>query len=420
MDAIWRYVVCMIYRDIGATTYYVESALNVCGGFDLFEIKPLSADLISLLYDRLLDYINMYLNISIEINEGHPISESFQHRRHLVAIKGNRLCVPLHPNTAAEEFTFTAIPSDNRTPPWIRSSSDIFDRFLIFGDHSILYTVVHTFTAVYPTGKRFHARQGEEVKLAYALDARVIETRPDMECDKSCTTFETCVATRQLCKAIQYCDCIPFLFRSRYEIDGCPKVTSRPLPYCNQTFYSRCQAKLQASLLQHKQECRNQCEQSFYNWRQVAKETVDKNSREQTFKIRIYSVNEPFMEFRIAVKNTEQQFLSQVMGMVNFYLGFSGVGVCAFVVLLVDHIRRWCRYRRRRRVAEKFPVLGCEKNGNGPCLVNMNVRHEDAKCRSGDFYVTREELRDTVEKLRSEIDKKTYKVVEKLRCRLSI
>lgn len=73
-----------------------------------------------------------------------------------------------------------------------------------------------------------------------------------------------------------------------------------------------------------------------------------------------------FAEFSWISKHTPEQFASQIGGIVNLYLGSSGLSVVALVITLVGKIKKWREQKKMERTGGGSPANELmEKMANG-------------------------------------------------------
>lgn len=123
-------------------------------------------------------------------------------------------------------------------------------------------------------------------------------------------------------------------------------------------------------------ECGTKCDFVYYNWKQ----TVIKNggSSKWGWQIDLVDATAPFTEFTVAHKNTQEQFLSQIGGVINLYLGFSGLSLTAIVIFCVELIKRWVR--RSRSIIQEAPrdqqcSLGIEMQSGFCDIISQKFAH---------------------------------------------
>lgn len=132
---------------------------------------------------------------------------------------------------------------------------------------------------------------------------------------------------------VKYCKCVPFPYRRLLE-------SNFTLPYCNISNYAVCQASVSKRLPDKKEKCNKKWEYEFYKWSDYYLANEDGSSN-LTFGIEFAALDAPYVGFTIQMHDTPEKFLSQVGGLVNFYLGVSGLSVCAFVIHCCERYKKW-------------------------------------------------------------------------------
>lgn len=166
-----------------------------------------------------------------------------------------------------------------------------------------------------------------------------METRSTTGCQPNPDPLAECLAKHQVVAAMQNCSCIPFTYRYLHR-------GFTFLPYCNISHYSNCEDKLLEILENQMSLCNHKCSYDFYDWKYFSREP-NKESSDMYFRVNLTRLTEPFIEFKITLKDGPEKFLAQVGGIVNLYLGFSGMSLCALVICIVDYLRnRYCDQAR--------------------------------------------------------------------------
>lgn len=346
VDAVWRVFSCLANHDIEQTTTWQSPVLSpVCTTFDVSIFSKLSKNSTTdRLFDLVVAAIETYLTITVSRGEKTEI-DTLSQRKHALIMKGYYFCIPMRANSEQETFVFSPFSYDPTSAPWQRTA--LFDTFFV-ADETILYSSTRSQELVYPKNQLHQVIPTnvhyEQVTLSYALNTRVIDTRPNSGCRKTSSPVRVCVSRRQMRRAVQDCGCMPFTHRnligSRSEFGG--------RPYCNATAYTACLGKLRENLDSNIQECKNKCKDEFYSWESLKREVVEKPS-DMHFRINLAALENPFIEFRVTTKDSPEKFLAQVGGIVNLHLGFSGLSVCALVIWCIDFVvgRLWPGHRPR-------------------------------------------------------------------------
>lgn len=306
---------------------------TMCVGANLTLLRQLSKDLIERLDQLIRDAVELYLKAYIATDrdlkfvlENYPLSG----RSRFVA-SANAICFPLLENSTGERFILAAF-DDPYDPPWLRTERTF--PFRVWPDDTIIYASAYLYDALYQTDQADWGKVNREiVGLSYAIDARVIEGRPGIKCDRSEHSITYCIVERQVRVAMAQCGCIPVFYRF---IDD-----QSDLPFCDQDAYEECTDILQDTLKDHQQECSAKCKYTFYKWKQFAT-TVAIDMRHMVFEVSMSpSQTALHVEFTLTIKSTWEQFLSQIGGLVNLFLGISGLSVCAFLAFCLELAKKW-------------------------------------------------------------------------------
>lgn len=179
-----------------------------------------------------------------------------------------------------------------------------------------------------PSGKL-----GYFIIIRYSVQMRARETRPDkmLSCHNESTPSACAIKCTKLW-IIDHCGCVPLMTRT-----GLPASSS--LPYCTSEIYAACDAQSMPNEEKEKcnKKCKNACQYTSYNW-QVSLQNYESDGIE--FKLHVEPLFDAFSEFSWTTKYTPEQFLSQTCGMLNFYLGLSGLSLFAVIISCIDLLKR--------------------------------------------------------------------------------
>lgn len=265
-----------------------------------------------------------------------------------ITIIGDEFCFPAPTEFGTKDFLCSYNRAYNRSKgfpfPWLWDRYPSSD-FKIFPSPSVLYSPVEDKDAIYATSldvKR-NKNESEHVFINYFINQRLVAKKPGDHSSCSNESYvEVCMAKELLSVAIRDCHCVPFTFRMLQEDDN----TS--LPYCNSTHYESCAQKVRRDHFEQiEQTCNKKCSYTFYAW--DSRPSVKYNEFNATtpqYFISFGPSKSPFVEFGFEPKFTSEQFISQVGGVVNLYLGISGLTLFAFVILCFDQSRHWKKYRK--------------------------------------------------------------------------
>jgi len=204
--------------------------------------------------------------------------------------------------------------------------------------------------------------------LMYDVDNLVSWTLRD-PCSKEKFPIN-CLIDKQFTETVKTCQCVPFALK--YLLSN----ASTDLPYCNQSIYDSCQAYLQGTGKSHMEECTNRCEAWFSNWKTIHNEN---DVPDWGYVIRIRKEDSPFIQFSVVVKSSLQDFLSQLGGLVNLYLGASGFTLCFLFLFAVDLIKRWLQLRKESNSEQNAFAMREHQAENGIGHVNGFVKTEKSE-----------------------------------------
>lgn len=310
--------------------------------FNMSNVGALEDEDLDLLYRLYMDGIQIYLRNSGDLDDSPEtdLESAPDLLTRSPSLFGNYFCAPTIPTYSGEVFTWQSFPNDTDEPPWKRSSR-YFNT--IVKDDTVMYTYVPTTDAVYQTGKtRLQTTFYEPVLTSWEVRTRIVDQRPQ----KSCSTDSNaarCWVSNQLQATLEYCRCTPFTYRRM--------VAVKTLPYCNNTHYFLCENRLRELMSKHKAVCDKTCEYTVYDWQHFLVEYPNEG-RDMTLWFSFIKSTKKYVEFRINPKTTPEMFISQIGGVVNFYLGFDGLTLCAILIFFVDILRRF--YRRTHTQSNEY------------------------------------------------------------------
>lgn len=374
VEALLRFFACTAAKDDRFMANGIVDWVENCRGFQFHDLRRISDATMNRLFDHLLDGLEVYLKTEVTFSGGSENSTlSALRRRPMAILSDGSFCFPLLSNSTAENFTYTAFP-DQTPPPWRRTKR--INEFWIWPDLDGIFGLSPIIDHVYHTDTMTMAQiTSEKVDIAFAMDAKVREQRSDIDCDRDDSTSPgICIATRNVQDIVRFCGCLPFSFRHLQ-----PNETS--LPYCNDDTYAACGS----TLIDIEHECTNKCDYTFYRWKPsvLAESTI---SPHQTFAVTFAPArNAPYLEFAITIRDTPEKFLAAIGGLINLYLGFSGVSVCAFIIFCIEQLIE------KLKASKKSEIPGNESTV--PWTGNSYLG--EAKIRD----VIREEFREVVDKL---------------------
>lgn len=392
LDSIFTFFSCLSSKDM---TYAIKSIPDyegdLCSDLNFSEIGYVSRNLTDLLFQKLVDFIDLYMNIHV-VNETGLVIDSILNRKTSVSIKGDRFCIALLPTSQHKVFIFNRY-RDKYNPPWLRSSDPTL-RCSVFYD-TVLYSFVPAQQRIYKIDWRVLSRYtlNDDVTLAHSVHSRVIESRPDADCDQDPTPIEICLAKLQFLHIAKRCGCVPFMYRHVH-------VGYEDLPYCNLSAYLSCTNHLHENLNIYDRQCRNKCIYTFHDW-QTNSENARATPTQWYCRLNFTQTMEPFVQFTITKRDTPEKFLAQIGGLVNLYLGLSGVSLCAFVVFCIDLLRQWHGGRKQKETQR------ADETHEAPMRRFAAIRDQGG-------YVTREELLEENEKLKKELAASFEDIVRKI------
>lgn len=336
IDAIMHYFGAILQQDIFLTSS--EKLLNL--------------SITSTVIDQMLDAVLRALKTYVKF-EGYfwnhrqlssaTLTNPLEGRKFVIT--GSHICFGLLPNYTWEWYQFTSF-GDPVDPPWVRYQRK--NAFYITPDTRGLYTPTLNDQYLYKTAQlQIKDLKHAWVTLTFSAIMRVSDGRPNRNCSTE-RESALCIAKRQTHLAAEYCKCVPFSYRYLYH--GTVK-----LPYCNSNLYSSCQ-KLQESAKKSISEyCNNKCTHIMYTWSvDIESDTKDREPLHGPgfgVGFNTEDSNVPFVEFTLVVKDSIEKFIAQIGGIINLYLGFSGISICGFVVYCIKMY-----YRRRVEPVQERPM----------------------------------------------------------------
>lgn len=102
-----------------------------------------------------------------------------------------------------------------------------------------------------------------------------------------------------------------------------------------------------------------------YQWHYTKKIISDPPRRSRVFELLIKPVDAPFIEYNITQKQTWEEFVASVAGIINLYLGLGGIAIITLSIKLIK------LYRKIFNKKKFFNVMG---NGMNMELARRNVQ----------------------------------------------
>lgn len=133
---------------------------------------------------------------------------------------------------------------------------------------------------------------------------------------------------------------------------------------------------------------------------------VNDHSSDLYFELCISSMDTPLVYLTLMVKDTPEKFLSQIGGLINLYLGISGLSVCAVLVFLLDRFKEWYRSRKYQCISESVMEIQ-----------TINVRQKTGWENENldEKYGTKEEMRVFQQEIRELLNRRLDEVSEEIR-----
>lgn len=241
---------------------------------------------------------------------------------------------------------------------WTPAPKSKLRGFEIYADTAIQYQTSATDVPVMPLFTTPHelTKKGtiSTATITYSVHMRARETRLNKLCHKEISPA-VCLAKCTKSWMVDTCHCIPFSFYKGISI-------SKPhLPYCTESMYLACNPESFKSAPREPcmKKCKDACEYTSYNW-QVSHDVSIGDPDALTFELILQPIFTPFSEFTWTVKATPEQFLSQAGGLLNFYLGLSGLSIFTFVVSLIDVVKKYFYARKLRNMKKNEAVVAWE------------------------------------------------------------
>lgn len=408
MDAVWSYLGCLLHE---TKTALLSKPLSYC--YSVFNDGPikLSDEKKDQLFQILTDSIDRYFRHSITFaNETQK--RSVWNEAGLIILP-DKFCFPLNTNATSETFYYNFSQGDY---DWISDKLKV--RILTVA--AVYEDPDHFYDEEYPAKSLFEYTSGQILGQAvsvftYAVESKVADIRDHPDCFMDERQTMICLMESQAQVAIEHCHCVPFLFR--YVEDRGP--THKALPYCNVTSYTdECRTHLQQSFGDRQKKCNNKCNHTFYGrWNQRADELVSENiSDGLTVKIRPESTR--FIQFTVTEKNSPQEFASMIGGLVNLYLGASGLTACASVLLCIDLIKRWRRLRNEGAVPQNSEgpharwnfwwlstIFMLQNKKSDAASSSSSGKQEDSQESHKQCRKASEEMKDEIKLLKKEVEK---------------
>lgn len=223
--------------------------------------------------------------------------------------------------------------------------------FEIYENVDVVYMDAPVYSALYSTASSIlNSVTFEDVAFSYSVENAVFEGRYYKNCSSEITPA-ICLVKLQIQKTLDECKCIPFSYLNLIHLDNSTMNST----YCTTKNYEKCHEKLQASYKANQAWCRDTCEYILYKW----KPYIWTFSGTAKLVHRAYSIGEdnaPFTQFTLLVRDSPERFLSQVGGLINLYLGFSGLHLCAVAILCVELFKKWKKEKKTVVENDQQPV----------------------------------------------------------------
>lgn len=380
-DAIWKYFSCVSTEDM---KYTVKSSNafeeDRCVSFDFSQTAGITKEIADQLYDYLLSYIDLYLDLAASNLLLGP-AETIRKEGRTMSIKGTNMCILVPPETMQETVVFKSA-NDPSPPPWKRSSRKPWCTVYYEG---VLYAFIPDHQNIYVANGRAPGPgiESEDTSLQFSIDSRVHERRPNTGCIDHSTDRKRCLAEFQVKRVAENCGCIPFFYRHMYK-------EYANMSYCNAASYANCEKLLHVHYETYRSNCRNRCEYTFYEWSHYSRYFPAQDSQ-WSCRLNFTAFIDPFVEFKIIVRDSSEKFAAQVGGLINLYLGFSGLSICAVVVACIDYMKQW---QQNKRVKAK---TSDQMESTVSQISEVELVHRGRRDLSG--YVTREEFQKMKDEL---------------------
>lgn len=321
-----------------------------------------STTVLNLIFDNVMKAICRSWNFTMETHSKERFElrnatcEDFLLNRSIpVVLDQYDLCFPLRgdrePRT--HRFNFSVIGLQTEASFWIPAPGAGQVIFTLYGDPTVQYaSTIDKAQVLYRVPGEYDERGVLHYVVAtYSVHMRAKETRDYKSCHKEISPA-VCRAKCHKLWTIENCQCIPFSYRRGLIRE------QEDLPYCTEQSYANCSPVTQKRDLSDmcSSQCKEVCEYTSYKW-QTNYAIYPTGTEKLKYTLLLHPDFSSFPEFTWTEKNTEEQFVTQIGGLLNIYLGFSGVSLFAFVVGLIDTVIE-CYQKRRRKstVAEQCPA----------------------------------------------------------------
>lgn len=224
---------------------------------------------------------------------------------------------------------------------WYPTGGSEAKRFYLYPDPGIQYlTSMDTDYSSYIYQTLLIPTVAHRITVRYSVQMRAKENRPGESGCYRGTSATVCLARCTKRYLIDKCKCVLFTIRNGLEYPpGTPYCSGAMLNACGDTSIPD---EIQDGCLKR---CKAACEYTAYTW-QIDYDTGQPSMPNTTeLFLRLIPTFNTFAEFTWTLKSTPEQFLSQIGGIVNFYLGFSGLSIFAFIVAVIGVVQR----RRMRK-----------------------------------------------------------------------
>lgn len=334
------------------------------------ELEPMNNRDLDRMFNVLKRSITMYTKFQAFHAGSLSTRDAFTGRR--FSVDEEHLCFTTFSNSSVETYRYIPFVASPFDPPWIRYSRRA--ALTVNRDSTVLYSGGSRYQRLYITRSESREKiRYEQIMLSYSATLRIVESRSTEECSPE-RSMALCIAKRQTKTAMDRCGCVPFSYR---HVGG-DNISS--LPYCNTSAYLSCEA-LEKTFRITNAVCNKACEQTFYSW--VSDDTTaldepppDAAPNSRTFRVQIDNgqPNVPFVEITLTERDSLERFISQVGGIINLYLGVSGITICGFIITCMSYMRK--TYPARK------PLQSCTlQTDNGHANVEMENQSVEDKVR---------------------------------------
>lgn len=351
-----------------------------------------------LLRDRLLQRICQGITF-IESNpistliSGHPLNTTCHERLKgetiIFASEGLYISLPSSLEPKIKEYVFGM-----RESIWISEDGAPDKSITIFPDTSSLYssTIDKVFSShIFQTSMKRDS--GLHLTVGYCVKLRTKETRYNGKKCYQGPSPTVCFVNCTKKHIIQRCGCIPFIFE-RLVASYYPG-----LPYCSLRNYKKCNVTEIPALVQDHcmDHCKASCEHTSYTWHtDSAYYELQRENLSAELKLQLVPSFNTFAELLWVEKNTQEQFLAQIGGTINLYLGYSGVTVIGFVLVCFDFVKKW-------RKTRSMPVSADRRGTIVALAESSSVVACSPTCQS-EWRREISEIKDMLKEMRADLD----------------